>query len=137
MDILIEALHGLPLYLLIFQVLVIAFLCFCLIALIVQRLREKLEGVDHAVETPLETEAHEHPFVLEQVQEELRAKVAALEEENKRLRTLPEERNELYEKVRHLESKLGEYEIVQEEIGTISDLKSENERLKKELASRP
>ena len=39
----------------------------------------------------------------------------------------------LKEKVKFLESKLLEYEILQEEIGALSGLKIENEKLKKEL----
>lgn len=43
--------------------------------------------------------------------------------------------HELEEKIKYLESRLLEYEIVREEISGLSSLKSENERLKNELAT--
>lgn len=45
----------------------------------------------------------------------------------------PAEVTELNDKIRYLESRLMEYEIVQEEISSLGTLRDENEQLKKEL----
>lgn len=58
--------------------------------------------------------------------EELAAKEAAL-------KTATEEGTQLKDKIRYLESRLMEYEIVQEEISALSSLRVENEKLKEDL----
>lgn len=63
----------------------------------------------------------------------LQEKLAQFEIEISRGKLLADENKLLREKVRYLESKLLEYEILQEEIGTLSALKLENENLKQEL----
>ncbi|NBX92365.1 MAG: hypothetical protein EBQ85_03935 [Proteobacteria bacterium] len=67
---------------------------------------------------------------------ELLAKIQAMEVEkvqNAATGMSEEEANKLREKIGYLENKLVEYEIVQEEIGALGDLKAENEKLKTEL----
>ncbi len=56
--------------------------------------------------------------------------VAARKEE---VRVLNEESEMLRDKVKYLESRLMEYEIVQEEISSLSQLRVENEKLKEEI----
>ena len=55
------------------------------------------------------------------------------EAHEKELKQLTEEGSVLKDKVRYLESRLMEYEIVQEEISSLSELRVENEKLKEEL----
>lgn len=63
----------------------------------------------------------------------LKGKIEQLESEIKTSSGSEEKAKQLNEKVAYLESKLIEYEILQEEIGTLSALKLENERLKQSI----
>ncbi len=66
------------------------------------------------------------PANLSGITEELAAKEALLKSAN-------EEGTQLKDKIRYLESRLMEYEIVQEEISALSTLRVENEKLKEDL----
>lgn len=65
----------------------------------------------------------------------LEQKIKDLSHENENLRLLSSESQSLKEKVKFLESKVIEYEIIQEEMSILPMLKAENERLKKELGA--
>ncbi len=57
----------------------------------------------------------------------------ALAEKDREMKLLNDESITLKDKIKYLESRLMEYEIVQEEISNLSQLRVENERLKEEL----
>lgn len=63
----------------------------------------------------------------------LKAELEAAKAENAAPKGVPPETQSLKDKVNYLESRLIEYEILQEEIGSLSQLKLENERIKQEL----
>lgn len=134
MEILLNVLQGSYAYLLVFQILVITGLVLALIWLIAKKTQEA-----HALASPSTNVSAVPATVIkaDPAQEvrigELEAKLTALEEENKGLKTASGDARSLKEKVKYLESKLLEYEILQEEIGTLSALKLENEHLKQEL----
>lgn len=65
--------------------------------------------------------------------QKLKDKVQVLEDEIKNSGGASDRAKELNDKVQYLESKLLEYEILQEEIGNLSSLKIENEQLKQKL----
>lgn len=126
-----ETLQGAYAFILIFQIVVVTVLFLTLLGLVVRRLRtvqaqeEIAEGIVSTID----------PATLADL-EALREKINALQAENEASRALGDENKTLIEKVRYLESKLLEYEILQEEIGTLSALKIENEKLKSELAQK-
>lgn len=122
-----NVLQGAYAYVVVGLILVVSVLSLVLIGLIIERTKEMASLVtESAVPVPVRVE---EPKALE----ELKTKLTALEAQNESLKKSEGEKTSLQEKVKYLESKLLEYEILQEEIGTLSTLKLENERLKSGL----
>jgi len=120
-------------YLLIAEIVIVTGLVLTLIALILKRIRFPQEALNLAAETkPSEMiDATKTPEYLE-----LLAKLQSIEGEKAQAMATPgssEEVAPLKEKLAYLENKLLEYEIVQEEIGALGELKAENEKLRAEL----
>lgn len=135
MDFFLSILQGPYAYLLIFQIVIVASLVLSLIWLIARRTREAYVSGGTMAVAPLVA-----PSVSSVLSEdtlariaELEGKLAALNEENFQLKGAAGDGKTLREKVKYLESKLLEYEILQEEIGTLGALKRENETLKSQL----
>jgi len=131
MEIFLRLIQGTYAYLLVFQILVVTGLVLALISLVVRRTREA-----HALASP--ESASNQNYVQTVVVDDgrvkdLEAKLGLLEDENSKLKASGGDTKSLKEKVKYLESKLLEYEILQEEIGTLSALKVENEQLKQQL----
>lgn len=121
-----HVLQGAYAYVVVGLILVVSALSLLLIGLIIERTKEMASLVtEQAVPVPMKAAEPEEP--------EWKTKFAALEAENESLKKSEKEKISLLEKVKYLESKLLEYEILQEEIGTLSTLKLENERLKSGL----
>ena len=112
-------------YLLIFQIIVVSSLCVLLAAMILRRMRSETLPISGAVAKGAAGTSVELT--------ELQIKYKVLETENTKLQTGKTDSVALQEKVKFLESKLLEYEILQEEIGALSSLKVENEKLRKEF----
>lgn len=72
-------------------------------------------------------------FTSSELSRDLEQKLSQLELEKLQNKQVIEESKGLQDKVKFLESKLLEYEILQEEIGALSALKHENEQLKRKL----
>jgi len=128
MDSLVEILRGSYSWILIFQILLVTALFLGILYLWVQRI--VAANTENEEETG--TEAEVSTEALAEL-EGLREKVEKLQDQPN---PLANENKGLKEKVRYLESKLLEYEILQEEIGTLSALKLENEQLKKQVTDR-
>lgn len=124
-------LQGSYAYLLIFQIVVVTGLLLVLLWLIARRIREvgqpeTVPAVPDATLSALSKAQSEKILGLEtQIQE--------LEKGGAGLVQLKEKNKALSDKVQYLEQKLLEYEILQEEISTLSVLKLENEKLKGQL----
>lgn len=132
MESIASVLHSSYAYLLVFQVLLVTVLSLILLGLIVKRI--KLQSTENQT------------FGSTQEFEALRLQIASLTEERELLskknleleqvagdvgkQDAQEQAVVFKEKVKYLEAKLLEYEILQEEIGSLSALKIENERLK-------
>lgn len=136
-------------YLLVFQILMVTGLTLTGIWLWIQRIKRTsiLASKIVAGEVVMATEGSQS---LEVVKEEivtdfsmergkLETKIQELESSNLDLKNGLQSSDSLREKVRFLESKLLEYEILQEEISTLRSLKQENEQLKAQISthSRP
>lgn len=130
MEIFIKILQGPYAYLLIFQILVVSGLLLGLLWLLVQRTREAHEEVAGQTSVVANAVAAPPPAELAVLQ----ARIVELEAENTLLKNAQTDTQDLKDKVKYLESKLLEYEILQEEIGTLTALKLENEHLKQELS---
>ncbi len=128
-------LEGSYIYLLIFQIIVIAVLLVALIWLVIRRLRGlNFDSVAASTTTVVQDEA------LIKLSNQQKEKISSLEQELLKLenatssiKALQDENASLKEKIKILEQKLLEYEILQEEIGTLSYLKLENEKLRKQI----
>lgn len=122
-------------YLLIAEIVIVTGLVFALIALILKRIRFPQEALP--LPAPLETSSQAVMDVTKSPEYlELLAKLQSIEGEKAQalVNTVSsEEVGPLKEKLAYLENKLLEYEIVQEEIGALGELKAENEKLKAEL----
>lgn len=106
-------------YLLIFQIFVVTALFLLLVVMVVRRIKNE------ALQTSgLVTTTTGHAITSEDVAP-LHARIKELEQENQRLGQSPNANAaELQEKITFLESKLLEYEILQEEIGSLGNLKA-------------
>jgi len=126
-----SVLHGNYGALLITQVLVVSGLMLALLWIVVRRTRESYADMPTiAVDVAADLELAK---VQKKELEELQLKIVALEESKVSTDALGDENRVLNEKLRYLESKLLEYEILQEEIGTLSMLKEENEHLRRQI----
>ncbi len=138
MDAIARVLHGSYAYLLIFQILLVASLALVALSLIVRRLKFSLAGAGEIPTASLaevaEVRSQMEGFRIER--DALIEKISGLESSKDEAATagpLAEQNRGLNEKVKFLESKLLEYEILQEEIGALSVIKVENEKLKKRV----
>jgi hypothetical protein len=131
MEIFAKGLQGVYAYILIFQILVVCMLFLFLLWLVIRRIQEpKLLDIPMTAAVAA-VEATAIPA--SQSEAELQAKIVELEKDKALSQTATQEHKTLTEKVKYLESKLLEYEILQEEIGTLSSLKLENEDLKQKI----
>ena len=119
MHIFLNVLQGAYAYVTLFLILVVSFLLLTLIWLIAKRAKEAIEPSVDVVALPTSIEL-----------EALKGELTTLSEENGRLKGSSQELVKSNDKIKYLESKLLEYEILQEEIGSLSSLKVENEHLK-------
>ena len=133
MEIFTKVLQGPYAYLLVLQVMVVSGLCLSLIWLVMRRTQDAAQAMVLAGEKEATATV---PVVDTAKIDELNARIVELEKENASLKAGGGDVKTLQEKVKYLESKLLEYEILQEEIGTLSALKMENEHLRKQLAAR-
>jgi hypothetical protein len=151
-----NVMSGMDAFLLVVQILIISGLLLAFIWLMILRTREIADKapvveahVDHAPEAPAHAPepvvaAPEPPpppvaptepvAAATEAATEAHAEAAPSSNAAQAPNPSAEELESLKEKVRYLESRLMEYEIVQEEIGTLSQLRDENGRLKDELA---
>lgn len=139
-------LQGSYVYLLIFQVVLVTGLMLAALWLIVRRMRtQELAGFatpggpGPQLVSQREAAAFPDPE-LEKLAEKQTEKIQALEKElalleqsTSELKEGSDKTEKLREKIRYLEQKLLEYEILQEEISSLSHLKSENARLRTQL----
>lgn len=127
----LELLQGSYAYLLIFQIVIVTMLLLSLLWLIARRLREP------AVPDPVSTVPDESILRLSREQatkiQALESQISELEKGGATLVQAGEKSKALQDKVTYLEQKLLEYEILQEEISTLSLLKVENEKLKAQV----
>lgn len=133
-----DVLQGSYVYLLVFQIIVVASLMLGLIWLVVRRIRDR--GGEEIEKAPVISAPNTEMLELASRQKE---KIRALEGELERLnetgtdvKDLSKKNDGLQEKVKFLEQKLMEYEILQEEIGALSYLKIENQKLKEQILGR-
>ncbi len=129
-------LQGSYAYLLIFQIVIVTTLLLFLLWLIARRLRET--GVPETGGGGGTTVVQDQTIVKlsrEQAQkiEALERQVAELDQGSANLVQATEKSKASEDKVKYLEQKLLEYEILQEEISTLSVLKIENEKLKAQV----
>lgn len=126
------AVQGSYAYLLIFQIIVVTVLLLFLLWLIARRLREfgepeTVPAMPDEGAARMSTEQTDRIRTLESQLSEAQTAGSNVTEWKDKNKTLQD-------KVKFLEGKLLEYQILQEEIGTLSALKSENEGLKKLLS---
>jgi len=121
-------------YLLLGEILGVTSLSWVCIGMMLRKIRhEAVELSEPVAETP-------HLFKVEDSPEyqALLAKVTEFEAEKQKMQESQsgsEEIEKMKKTIAYLENKLLEYEIVQEEISTLGELKAENEKLKLELNS--
>lgn len=115
-------------YLLIFQIMVVSGLMLALLRIMYLRMKKVAENEAEIVSTLAPVEG-----LSPAVEKELRDKIAKLEADNNQLSTSNKDNSSLVDKIKYLESKLLEYEILQEEITTLTNLKNENESLKAQI----
>lgn len=127
--------HSSYVYLLIFQIIIVVALVFSLLALIVRRMRgEQMAGASAGGEaSAFDAELDALSKAQAEKIRELEAQVNEMGDSSDVVNKLKEQNDQYSEKVKYLEQKLLEYEILQEEIGTLSQLKVENEKLKKRV----
>lgn len=140
MELIFHSIQGVASLLVIFQVLIVCGISLGLIAILIKKTKASYdvslpanslptssEGSVPLVEGksfPVDTESDKKEV------ESLRLKIKSLEEENEKNKLEKSDSSGVQDKVRYLETKLLEYEILQEEISTLSSLKNENEQLK-------
>ncbi len=128
----IQGLPGSYAYLLVLQIVIVSTLLLFLLWLIARRLREVPETEPQTVVVPDEAIlrlSREQASKIEQ----LESQVAELDKGGAGVAQAAEKSKALEDKVRYLEQKLLEYEILQEEISSLSVLKIENEKLKAQI----
>ncbi len=147
MELFLRVVQGAYAYLLICLILIVSGLFLSLLWLIVKRTKEAgsfaFAGVSPglsgqaSVTAPVDAMMPQiNSAELEGLQKEnqrLKEKIQVLEDDIKNSDGAGDRAKELNDKVQYLESKLLEYEILQEEIGNLSSLKIENEQLKQKL----
>lgn len=153
MESILEVLQGSYAYLLIIQILIVTALFFALIALIVRRMMKFSDpSLEELPKFDTENTVNLNVVSIDQFSAQLQNNSDNLppsdESSVKSADTAPaaqklseppkhqdsgEPQNDLIEKVKYLEGKLLEYEILQEELSTLSALKAENEELKQRL----
>ncbi len=136
MELFAKVLQGPYAYLLILQVLIVAGLLLSLIYLIMLRMRQPLAAEAVAAVTAAPQVVARTPSMDSGPVQAVAASAADAQQlvaERDRARGLEQEAASMRDKVRYLESKLLEYEILQEEIGALSALKLENEKMRQEL----
>jgi DNA repair exonuclease SbcCD ATPase subunit len=126
-----QALHGSYAYLLIFQVILVASLTMVLLALIVRRIKFAAVGISDDFSSDLDV-ARRRITELEQEIQTLGSTTGPVASTDE-IKELMEAKRSQSEKIKYLESKLLEYEILQEEISTLVALKNENEKLKETM----
>lgn len=129
-----SVLQGSIAYVLIFEIIVVAALFLATLWIIMRRMRLAAAGGPEV--SPIVAPVHQIPVEQTTEYRELNAKFVSLQAELEKGAPAREDLEGLQSKVKFLESKLLEYEILQEEIGALSQLKAENERLKAELVKR-
>lgn len=122
-------------YVLVSEILVVTGLSWLLIGMILRKIR--YGGVDLVKpdELPPEPQKIEHHPEYQALLEKNRSLEAKLAESSSSTSQVPEDYDKLKSTIQFLEKKLLEYEIVQEEISTLGDLKLENEKLREEVQS--
>jgi len=125
MEVLLRVMQGSYAYLLIFQVLIVSGLILAFIWLVFRRMKE----------LPGETSEQVAPVVHSEEVEALRSQLSALNAESEKLKKELAAKQDIDGKVKFLEAKLLEYEILQEEISSLSRLKLENEKLREKLVT--
>lgn len=138
MEIFLNVLQGTYAYLLIFQILVVTVLLLALLWLVVRRTKESALYGGHATALPFTSLGHDGQpttnTIVAYSGASLTGGLLADAEVPPAAPATPAA--QLQEKVKYLESKLLEYEILQEEISTLSALKVENEELRKKLIAK-
>ncbi|MEZ4751094.1 MAG: hypothetical protein R3B54_10870 [Bdellovibrionota bacterium] len=141
MEPILHAIEGPFTYVVIAEVSIICALFLALLYLIVKRTLQPIEGYAGVAVMPqpaIAVPAAEVSDVEEKVEANAGSKGAAEPTEEELLQKGYPDVATYYafkDKIKYLESKLLEYEILQEEIGTLSGLKMENEHLKNKLDS--
>lgn len=144
MELFLRVVQGAYAYLLICLILIVTGLFLSLLWLIVKRTKEAGnfamataglagETVTAPVDSILPQIDSAELDSLQKENQKLKDKISVLEDDIKNSSGAGDRAKELNEKVQYLESKLLEYEILQEEIGNLSSLKIENEQLKQKL----
>lgn len=127
-------LQGILGYTLVGEILGVTALSWTCIGMMLRKLRHESEEVPEPVMASLQTlKVEDSPEYMA-----LMEKIRLLEDEKRNApasESGPEEIEKLKKTIAYLENKLLEYEIVQEEISTLGELKAENEKLKVELNS--
>lgn len=129
MDIYSKIFSGFFAYLLIAQIFVVSGLMLYLLGMLAKRISRMVpeDGQKGAQVIPM-------PAIDVGVEKDLRDKIAKLEADAASAASAGagggKDQAALVDKIKYLESKLLEYEILQEEIGQLSNLKNENESLR-------
>lgn len=150
MELVLRVIQGAYAYLLIFLILVVSGLFLALLWLVVRRTKEAGQAaadllansqlapagtITAPVQAVLGGITKEEWDGLNEENNKLKGKIEVLENDLRATAGSSDRAKELNDKVQYLESKLLEYEILQEEIGTLSALKVENEQLKQRLVA--
>lgn len=138
MDGLRNTLQGSFVYLLVFQILVITGLFLSLIWMLIKRTRENLVTAGIPMPTPPVVPEIQAPLLVEAKPVELPTPIQTVASvvgvaAPVTPSTYETEVVSKNEHIQYLENKLCEYEILQEEIGILQELRAENELLKKQL----
>lgn len=130
MEIYSKIFSGFFAYLLIAQIFVVTGLLLYLLGMMARRI-SRLSSTEGAAVAQSTVVVAQVTSVNADLEKELRDKITKLESENSQLASGGnKDQTGLVDKVKYLESKLLEYEILQEEIGQLSNLKNENETLR-------
>jgi cell division protein FtsX len=119
-------------YLLIFQILMVSGLMLALLRIMYMRMK-KVSETESDIVSAVSSAAPIVEGLSPAAEKELRDKITKLEADNSTLANSNKDNSSLVDKIKYLESKLLEYEILQEEITTLTNLKNENETLKAQL----
>lgn len=120
-------------YLLVSEILVVLGLSWLLIGMMLRRVRYGTKEVLSATDSPKEPLKIEDQPEYQALVEKNRLLELKVAEQLNQAPQVPEDYEKLKSTIQFLEKKLLEYEIVQEEISTLGDLKVENEKLRTEL----